>query len=146
MAKVVTRRGDEGMTDVKGERISKTSPRIKLLAQLDEVNSLIGVYDTRPDLQKLIYVMSGRIAGYGGDLTTAILELEVEIWDLHSEDIQSRFIRPKSPLHLIRTAIRKAEIGAWEAGEGAIGKILNRLSDLYFIRAVRDEEDFGERF
>lgn len=134
MAKVVTKTGDSGTTSLKGQRVQKTHPYIKLLGHLDHLSSMIGAYDDRPDLQNLIYRMSGAVAGYDVPLNDLpAIEQEIESYDLSK--IQSKFVRNKGLKHLIRTEIRKTEIAAWEAESEQVAQILNRLSDLYFILA-----------
>lgn len=141
MSKVVTRGGDTGQTHLKGRRVPKTDPTIKLLGQLDKLNVLMGVYDRRQDLQNLVYRMSGAAAGYDVPLNDMeSLEREIQSHDL--DLIYSKFVRPTDKLHLIRIAVREAEILAWEAGQGTVAKLLNRLSDLYFIRAAESESDY----
>lgn len=44
LSKIYTRTGDEGMTGLgDGTRVSKTSPRVEAMGQVDELNSLIGL-------------------------------------------------------------------------------------------------------
>lgn len=40
--KIYTARGDQGATDLLGERVTKDDPRIELLGDLDETTSTIG--------------------------------------------------------------------------------------------------------
>ena len=41
--RIYTAKGDEGQTDLLGERVGKDDPRIELLGALDETTSAIGL-------------------------------------------------------------------------------------------------------
>src|SRR5215210_2407875 len=43
MMRLYTRRGDQGETDLLGERVAKDDPRIDLIGELDETTSLLGL-------------------------------------------------------------------------------------------------------
>lgn len=134
MAKVVTKTGDSGYTTLKGRRVPKTHISIVLLGQLDHINSMIGAYDNRPDLQDMLYRASSIAAGYEAKLDDLpAIEAEIAGYDLNQ--IYKKFVTPRSFLHVLRSTIRMAEISAWKAKQDNIARILNRLSDLYFIKA-----------
>ena len=135
MVQVVTKTGDLGQTSIKDRRIDKTDDVIVLLGELDYINSLLGVYDNRPDHQTTLYAVMSHIAGYV-DMPPALEKVENEIRSLkYSDFIKDKFVVPRHTLHLIRASIRKAEILAWKAKFEDVARFLNRFSDLYFIRA-----------
>lgn len=134
MAKVTTKKGDEGFTDLRRSRVPKTDPAIKLLGALDKLNVMIGVYSERKDHQNMIYRMSAVVAGFDVPLND-MSSIEEEIASHELSRISNNFVMPTSPLHLVRVQIREVELLAWELEQRSVARLLNRLSDLYFILA-----------
>lgn len=144
MSKVVTKIGDNGMTLLKKRLVPKTNGAIRLIGKLDSVNALIGFHDNRPDLQNMLYRMSAVVMAY--DVALADLPaIEEEIQSFDLSVIKSKFVRCTHAFHIIRTAIREAEILAWEQDQVTVARHLNRLSDLYFVRAITIERAEARR-
>lgn len=137
MAKVTTKTGDKGTTQMGKARVSKTSPDIKLVGGLDSLQAHISIYDDSDYLETMIYELMSSLHT-GSDVSLYVAELEDMISEYDMSKISNEFIIPADPRHLVRTKAREVEILAWEAGRETIAVVLNRLSDLYFLKAVLD--------
>lgn len=146
-------RGDDGITDISGRRIKKTSDIIMLNALIDEINALIGVVrsvikkiEINDDLIKIQgynSTVSSNIAGYISSFEVKKLIPEIESKIKNNPEIEAnKFIffgddKLSSLLNLIRTKIRICELLAWKLGKKESGVYLNRLSDLFFIYSIK---------
>lgn len=144
--KVYTRSGDDGHTDLfGGERVSKTSPRVKAYGTVDELNAALGLaasLTTHPSVGRRIVGVQRRLFDLGADIATPIdataakhvrraeaswtTELETDIDEMTAElEPLADFILPggdpaAASLHLARTVCRRAERRVLEAlGAGA---------------------------
>src|SRR6266487_4199258 len=120
LSRIYTRTGDAGTTALgDGSRTAKTDPRLAAYADVDEANCAIGVAVTT------------------GGLSADMVSLPV---------LRSFVLPGGTPgaalLHVARTAVRRAERGAWAAIDvhgdtmnPLAAVYLNRLSDLLFILA-----------
>lgn len=89
MVKVYTRKGDKGMTSIKGKKVSKGSEVIELIGLIDNLQTVIGFVIVSTDLnkefhqliQKELFTMSSYIAGYSVSVNALfenVLELEID--------------------------------------------------------------------
>lgn len=161
--KIYTRTGDKGQTGLaNGERVSKTSPIISFVGQLDELNAHIGLcvshfknlsdfkfeneINTLENIQNNLFVI-GSISVFA----KLEFEIEKEVKFLENQIDEYEKILPKltnfilpgghiiaSQIHLLRTTARKLEITAHSLEQEQIKLIspyLNRLSDYLFVLA-----------
>ena len=170
--RLYTGKGDQGTTDLLGERVGKDDPRIGLIGALDEVTSQLGfgravaasprsgewLIEVQRDLYKIMAELAFtdelRPAGYvlSEDRVTRLEELTDA---LSAEvDLPPHFILPGdtvagAALDVARAVIRRAERAAVElAGAGHLSnpqvlRYLNRLSSLLFMLARFEEGEAG---
>lgn len=170
--RIYTTKGDQGQTDLLGERVAKDDPRIDLLGTLDETTSAIGLGrahiadptegETLIQAQRDLYQIMAELA-FTNDLRPASLRfgagrvvwLEGEIERIAATvTLPPQFVIPGdtvagAALDVARTVARRAERLAVALGdESAVNnpdilRYLNRLSSLLFILARA--EDVKER-
>jgi cob(I)alamin adenosyltransferase len=161
--KIYTRTGDGGSAGlVDGSRVSKSSPRMAAIGEVDEANAAIGVAiaalgggDTAYQLLKVQndlfdlgadIATPGQVDGALRIVASQVARLEVEIDEMNDElDPLTSFILPGgSPavaaLHLARAIVRRAERAAVSLNEAEplnaqLLAYLNRLSDHLFVAA-----------
>jgi len=161
--KIYTRTGDGGSAGlVDGSRVSKASPRMAAIGEIDEANAAIGLAiaalaggdlaDRLRRIQNDLFDLGADIAT-PGDVDGALrivetqverLEREIDAMNAGLEPLQS-FILPGgsqavAALHLARTVVRRAERAAValaerEAVNPPLLAYLNRLSDHLFVAA-----------
>jgi cob(I)alamin adenosyltransferase len=157
LSKIATRTGDKGETGLgDGTRVSKDSPRIQALGDIDELNSSIGVLlaEKMPAALRaaLLQVQHG-LFDLGGEICipghTMVTEAHVAHLDAllaaHNRGIPplKEFILPGGTraaalAHMSRTVCRRAErsviaLGRAEPVGERARQYLNRLSDLLFV-------------
>jgi cob(I)alamin adenosyltransferase len=161
--KIYTRTGDDGTTGlVDGSRISKTSPLLSAIGDVDEANSAIGVAIAAlppGPVAAALTRFQNDLFDLGADLATpdgitgalrvtpgqvALIETAIDLLNAELEPLAS-FVLPggsaaSGALHLARAIVRRAERSAVAAGEvSAIRPVvlayLNRLSDYLFVAA-----------
>ena len=151
MAKIYTRRGDQGKTALRpGQLVDKHDSTIVLLGDLDELNCYLGVVVAGLDspamaerlqrVQRQLFLVGGAVAGDASSerLWTThavewVLELENEIdrWSDRLPALQN-FILPGgghggAQLHLARAVVRRAErsLTAWQGPDaGSVRPVL----------------------
>jgi cob(I)alamin adenosyltransferase len=157
LSKIYTRTGDAGTTGLAdGSRVSKDSPRVETMGDVDELNSLIGAVLVHPlpaevvecltDVQHGLFDIGGELAIPGVATVCAddVASLERSL---------DRFNEPLAPLkefilpgggpaavaaHVARAVCRRAErrfvalAGVEDVNEQS-QRYLNRLSDLLFV-------------
>jgi cob(I)alamin adenosyltransferase len=136
MAKIYTRKGDDGTTSLGGgQRVPKDSLRVRAYGTVDELNSTLGLaraHGLSPRLNELLIVIQNQLFGLGSDLCflpedkarSEIPQIEVsqveqfERWiDELTETVgllHGNFILPDgtagaAQLHVARTVCRRAE-------------------------------------
>lgn len=166
--KIYTARGDQGATDLLGERVTKDDPRIDLLGDLDEANSSIGfarslaslkrVNETLVTTQRDLYQIMAELAFIDTTRPDAlrfeaarVAWLEEQIAAVEAMvELPREFVVPGdtpsgAALDIARTVVRRAERQAVAlANGGGIGnpeivRYLNRLSSLLFILARAED-------
>jgi cob(I)alamin adenosyltransferase len=161
--RIYTRTGDGGSAGlVDGSRISKSSPRMTAIGEVDEANAAIGVAiaalgpgDIAYRLQRIqndLFDLGADVAT-PGDADGALrivasqvdrLEREIDEMNAALEPLTSFILPSGSPavaaLHLARTVVRRAERAAVALNEREplnpqLIAYLNRLSDHLFVAA-----------
>lgn len=165
MAKIYTRRGDDGSTGLfGGPRVRKDDLRVSVYGDVDELNSVLGLAreELSADLREVVVTLQSELFTLGSELATPdlskapksvpriagehVTRLEQQIDRLAAElPPQTHFLLPAGSrggalLHLARTVCRRAERGAvslarTEAVSPEALAYLNRLSDLLFTMA-----------
>jgi len=161
--KIYTRTGDGGTAGlVDGTRVSKSSPRMAAIGEVDEANGAIGVAIAalgEGDLADRLARVQNDLFDLGADVATpgeiegALRIVAVQVERLEREIDQmngslpplTSFILPSgspgvSALHLARGVVRRAERAAvalneTEALNPLLLAYLNRLSDHLFVAA-----------
>lgn len=166
--KIYTARGDQGSTDLLGERVGKDDPRIELMGALDEATSSIGfarslatwgngkemLLTTQRDLYQIMAELafvdatrpeSLHFSAERVDwLESAIAQVQESV-ELPREFIVPGDTVPGGALDVARTVVRRAErravtsSGAGQVGNPEIIRYLNRLSTLMFILARAED-------
>lgn len=156
---ITTRTGDGGETGLgDGSRVSKHSLRINALGDVDELNSVIGLWRTSslPEaIDTLLSTVQHDLFDMGAELcipghiamqNTQVVYLEEQVshYNQHLEKL-AEFILPGGTqaaayAHLARTVARRAEravvaLMQEERIEAPVQQYLNRLSDLCFVLA-----------
>ena len=163
---IYTKTGDKGETGLfGGERIDKSSLRVKAYGEVDELNSFLGLASSRiedKEISNLLKKIQNDLLVIGSDLATKFNSLveskirritydEVTHLEKHIDKFTyelnplTKFILPSgnpgsSLLHICRTVCRRAERSVVELNKKEninpdIIKYLNRLSDLFFTLA-----------
>ena len=169
--KIYTRTGDAGTAGlVDGSRVSKSSPRMTAIGEVDEANAAIGVAisaidegEVRTNLVRIQNDMfdlgadvatPGEVEGALRIVASQVDRLESEIDAMNAElEPLTSFILPNGPvavsaLHLARTVVRRAERAAVALNEAeplntSALAYLNRLSDHLFVTARYLAKDDG---
>jgi cob(I)alamin adenosyltransferase len=161
--KIYTRTGDAGAAGlVDGSRVSKASPRMAAIGEVDEANSAIGVALTLVEdgtHVRRLRAIQNDMFDLGADIATpgevegalritagqvARLEQEIDAMNADLEPLTSFILPGGSPaaasLYLARAVVRRAERAAVALNEAepinpqALA-YLNRLSDHLFVMA-----------
>jgi len=158
LSKITTRTGDRGETGLgDGSRVAKSSPRVRALGDVDELNSAIGllvaeqppaeIAETLSDIQHDLFDLGGELSIPGhamlGDAQIERLEARIEAWNAELPPLKEFILpggtRAAAAAHLARTVCRRAERGVVGLGADAVEPVivtyLNRLSDLLFVMA-----------
>src|SRR2546421_11009900 len=157
LSKITTRTGDRGETGLgDGSRVSKDSPRVRALGDLDELNSALGVLiaEALPSpvaellghVQHDLFDLGGEISIPGhtllGEAQVERLEERLEHWNSALAPLKEFILpggsRAAAAAHFARTICRRAErsvvaLGGREKVGDTARRYLNRLSDLLFV-------------
>jgi cob(I)alamin adenosyltransferase len=161
--KIYTRTGDKGTAGlVDGTRVSKSSPRMAAIGDVDEANAAIGVAIacmTDGDVAEQLRRIQNELFDLGADVATPgevdgalrivasqveRLEREIDAMNAGLDPLQSFILPGGSPevaaLHFARTVVRRAERSAVVLAEAEqvnpdALSYLNRLSDHLFVAA-----------
>jgi len=163
----MTRTGDDGTTGLgDGSRVAKSSLRIQVLGEVDELNSHLGVALAEPvsdALRTVLTLVQHDLFDLGGEICIPgrialteghLLRLEQAVLDFNAtlprlkEFILPGGSRASAALHVARTVCRRAEramvtLAAHEAISSLSARYLNRLSDLLFVLARTANRDAG---
>lgn len=167
LTKIYTRTGDNGETGLAGgERVSKNSPLVQAMGDVDELNSLLGllVCQLQGEIVEDLMTVQNDLFDLGAELNMSSpyigqqhVEWLEERLDLMNEGLPplKEFILPgggetASMCHLARSVCRRAERSLVQlAGQQAIASELlayiNRLSDMLFVMARYITRQEGEK-
>jgi cob(I)alamin adenosyltransferase len=164
VARIYTRTGDDGTTDLIGrQRVPKDSPLIEAIGTLDELNAHLGIVRSYPlpdQVDSVLQVVQEQLFLIGAEIATpaetenrtatigeeAVRNLEGLI-DSYESSLTplKKFILPGGApagahLHLARAVTRRIErqcVALFRSGRvnPEILRFLNRLSDLCFVLA-----------
>lgn len=167
LSKIMTRTGDDGTTGLgDGSRITKSSLRIQVLGEVDELNSHLGVVLAEPvsdALRTVLTLVQHDLFDLGGEICIPgrialveghLLRIEQAVLDFNAalpplkEFILPGGSRASAALHVARTVCRRAEramveLAAFESMSSLSAQYLNRLSDLLFVLARTANRDAG---
>ena len=161
--KIYTRTGDGGTAGlVDGSRVSKASPRMAAIGEVDEANAAVGAAIATlgdGELRARLLRIQNDLFDLGADVATPgdvdgalrivagqveRLESEIDAMNSGLEPLRS-FILPSGPpavaaLHVARAVVRRAERAAVALNEreplnAQLLAYLNRLSDFLFVAA-----------
>ena len=162
LTRIATRKGDQGETGLgDGARVSKDSPRIRALGDVDELNCVVGLVlaeDVPPGIREALEHVQQDLLDLGGELSIpghsilrdeAVARLDglLESWNSELAPLREFILpggtRAAAAAHLARTVCRRAERSVVAlakegkaAGVSAVARrYLNRLSDLLFVGA-----------
>lgn len=165
LSKISTKTGDKGETGLgDGSRISKTSTRINVIGDVDEVNSWVGVLvaelsdsdahrEILNQIQHDLFDLGGELCvpGYKALSESMLKQLEDSLVDINEALPPLKdFILPggskaASYCHMARSVSRRAEraivllANEEQGGENEVSALaiqyLNRLSDFFFVLA-----------
>lgn len=171
--KIYTRTGDAGQTGLfGGARLKKDDPRVEAYGTVDELNAALGVARAEglsPAVDAALHEIQDDLLRLGAELACAPgMEQKLTLRRIDESDASrlerlideseaeleplSNFILPAgskaaAALHLARTICRRAERRVLTAfGDGPPGPLLvylNRLSDLLFVFARRENRAAG---
>ena len=172
MVKIYTRKGDKGKTSLLGKgRVSKSSDRIEAYGTVDELRAIMGTAAAAAGqaltgelifkLQKDLHVLAADLARPGSaKKETRISHGDVEALEKHCDTIDAELPSLKhfilsggttaaAELHVARTVARRAErrvvkLSKTEPVNPEAIRYLNRLSDLLFLMARRENVTAGE--
>ena len=165
--RITTRSGDGGRTRLCGGRaVSKCDPSIKAQGAIDELISFLGLAKAKIKdrsvkkkiglIQRDLFRIIGCISSGGRKAAvSAVKDCDVRMLEGFGDLMEGRGLtpsgfvipgvnEPSAVLHVARTVARRAECCVVELGgrskiDPCILAYLNRLSDLLFILAVREE-------
>jgi cob(I)alamin adenosyltransferase len=128
LSKITTRTGDRGETGLgDGSRVAKSSPRVRALGDVDELNSAIGllvaeqppaeIAETLGDVQHDLFDLGGELSIPGhsmlGDAQIERLEARIEAWNAELAPLKE-FILPGGAPRAHRLPARRAQPGRAE--------------------------------
>lgn len=160
LTNIYTRKGDDGNTSLRNQRLPKNHPLVETLGTLDELNSALGLtlaFDVaNPKLQEQLTEIQNTLFDLGGELAEplyhavtaekiSLLEKNLDEWNNQlpplKEFLLPRGIPATAACHLARTICRRAERALVELDQQEplknphILQYLNRLSDFLFVAA-----------
>jgi len=159
LSKITTRTGDDGTTGLgDGSRVHKGALRIRLMGDIDELNSSLGVLLAEPlsepararltRIQNQLFDLGGEVCipGHRVISEAQVIYLDEAIRELNAllpplkEFILPGGSRAASLCHVARTIARRAErsmatLTTDENVSAAALQYLNRLSDYLFVQA-----------
>lgn len=136
---ITTKKGDEGMSEYFGKKVSKGGKIIEAVGTLDELQAILGLVKL-DKLQNDIYEIMGKKLK-----KERIKELEKEIEKLDKKiKRENKFVIFKKEkalkLNWVRTIVRRAERRAMVFKDKNILIYLNRLSDYIYLLALKEEK------
>ncbi len=167
---ISTKTGDKGTTALwSGQRVKKNSVRVEAYGTIDELDThlseaLLFVKDEFShklieDIQQLLYRAMGELATKDKTFKAPIVQTEVEmvtdaVHKLEAEVNLTGFVKTgrtiqSAKLDICRTVVRRAErrvlqLNDIEEVAEPLKKLINRLSDLFYILARYEEKKLNK--
>jgi cob(I)alamin adenosyltransferase len=159
LSSIYTKTGDDGSTGLaNGDRVDKSSIRVEVMGNIDELNSLLGVIEANEipsDISGYLLNIQHRLFDIGGEVATpgnaviapSCVERLEELIESYNEDLPAlkEFVLPGGSLvasicHMARSVCRRCERSLVELGHTEYLnpetlRYINRLSDLLFVLA-----------
>lgn len=172
LTKIYTRKGDEGYTNLRDERISKDDLLVEAIGAIDELNSVIGfivsLQINDKDIENCLTQIQNELFDMGGELhlperiaitadKVTHLENMLDKWNATLPPLKEFLLprgNPKSAAsHVARTVCRRAERSLVRLhrqvalSNTEMLRYLNRLSDVLFVmaRMLARESDVEEK-
>jgi cob(I)alamin adenosyltransferase len=170
--RIFTGKGDQGTTDLLGDRVSKDDPVIELLGTLDEASSAMGLARSAAkspqtptlltEFQRDLYQIMAEVAftnemrpdayHIGADRVSRLEDVTNAF--AAEVDLPPQFILPGdtcagATLDVARTVVRRAErrgvelVHAGRLSNGEVLRYLNRLSSFLFVAARAEDHLAG---
>ena len=157
LSKIYTRTGDDGTTGLgDGTRVAKDSLRVKVMGDVDELNSIIGIMQTEAqgaNIHEVLEAIQHDLFDMGGELCmpgyamikperVTALETQLDAWNETLSPLKEFILpggsRAAAYCHLARTVCRRAErtmtkLNSQEKLTEVSLHYINRLSDLLFV-------------
>lgn len=160
--KIYTKTGDAGETGlIGGVRVSKASPRIAAIGDIDELNAVVGlarveckssaIDDVLAKIQNWLFEAGAEVASPGEERFETISLEFVELLERSMDDMNAElpdltnFVLPggselSARLHVTRSVCRRAErtvlaLHSVEPVREEVRILLNRLADWFFVAA-----------
>jgi cob(I)alamin adenosyltransferase len=167
LSKIYTRTGDKGTTGLgDGTRVTKDSLRIQAMGDVDELNSIIGIIQTRSleaNIRAALEAIQHDLFNMGGELCmpgyvmikaerVTALENTLDEWNKTLSPLKEFILpggsRAAAYCHLARTVCRRAErtmttLNSQEKITEISLQYINRLSDLLFVLCRILNKDAG---
>jgi len=168
---IITKRGDDGQTDVMyGGRMPKNAPEVVACGAVDELTSSLGmvrVSGVSEEMVGQIDTIQGHLVALMGLLSVPAVKREKYLADgfpsVRQDDVDwletiavemptkfDGWARPGASgnvgaawMDVARAVCRRAELAAWDLGEGVsldACRFLNRLSDILWLWARKLEK------
>jgi len=142
---ISTKRGDGGMSEYFGRKVSKGGRVLEALGTLDELQAVIQLVNYQLRIKNLNIVVEDLYLIMGRKLTIERIKwLEEEIINLEKNvKINNKFVIFKKEkgikLNWVRTIVRRAERRSIFFKDRDILIYLNRLSDFIYLLALKKE-------
>ncbi len=157
LSKITTRTGDAGETGLgDGSRVSKDSPRIAALGDVDELNCALGLVlaeEVPEEFRAALEAVQHDLFDLGGELSipghvllrterVLALEKQLESWNAQLAPLKEFILpggsRAAAAAHLARTVCRRAErsvvaLAQREPVGDDVRRYVNGLADLLFV-------------
>lgn len=160
LTKIYTRKGDQGFTHIRDERVSKDDLLVEVVGTIDELNAVLGfalsLQENSSEIQKSLTHVQNELFDLGGELhapaiqlidagKVTALEKLLDQWNKPLPPL-TEFVLPRgnpqaTAMHVARTVCRRAERCLVKLHRKVpiknpeMLRYLNRLSDLLFVAA-----------
>lgn len=136
---IMTKKGDGGISEYFGKKVSKGGKILEAVGTLDELQAVLGLVKLEK-LQNHVYEIMGKKFK-----EERIKELEKEIEKLEKKvKIENKFVIFKKEngvrLNWVRTIVRRAERRSVAFKDKNVLIYLNRLSDFIYLLALKEEK------
>ena len=135
---ITTKKGDRGISEYFGKRVSKSGKLLEAVGTLDELQAVLGLVKLEKMQNEISEIMGKKFR------IERIKEIEKKIEKLEEKiKIGNKFVIFKKEkaikLNWVRTIVRRAERRSVIFRDKNILIYLNRLSDYIFLLALKEE-------